>query len=137
MSFVPLTSVPSVNIKSSLKSKMTCSNIKSLLKTEVAKIDGLADMIKSCDPAFIKWLANAIENMVPVGNSKLPDSQKIDKMSLLIEIMEGVVGVAGEDKTKIKTIVEFLLNNGDIKSIPIKLFLKSIPTFLGACIGQK
>ena len=136
-SYVPIVSVPAVSVKHSLKTSLVKSNIKSLLVQELQKIGGdVIEMIRQHDPALIKYISQLIENMVPQGNSKLDPSQKVDKFQLLIDTLNSKVALSDDDKNKINLVVNFLISNGDIVAKPMKLFMKSLPSYFLACIKK-
>ena len=134
-SYTPITAVPPVSIKFSLKSKLVQSNIKALLIDELSKIEDSKSLIRALDPVLIKYVAQLIENMIPSGNSKLPPGQQVDKFKLLVDVFSTQLQLSDDEQKKIKSIVEFLIFNKDIRKTSVKLFLRSLPKFFLDIVG--
>lgn len=136
-SYVQIVAVPQVSVKHSLKTSLVKSNVKALLVAELDKIGGdVVQMIQQHDPALIKYVCQLIENMIPQGNSKLSLSQKVDKFQLLIDTLCSKLQLSDDDKNKINLVVNFLISNGDVVAKPMKLFMKSLPSYFLACLKK-
>ena len=101
--------------KNDLALKIKIDNIKSKIVERISKFDNLQSYRNNQE--IIVLICNSIEHLVSKGT-------KIDKLDLAIRICNDLfVNLTDEEKENIKSIINFIHQNGFIKKIPYyKLF---------------
>lgn len=105
--------------KNDLALKIKSDLIKSKIVERVSKFENLQSYRNSQE--IIVLICNSIEHLVPKGT-------KIDKLNLAIRICNDLfVNLTDEEKENIKSVIEFIHQNGFIKRVSYyKLFCVSI-----------
>ncbi len=124
-SYTPVQDIP-IKFKGNLKKVKRVSEIKAKIVAHLKTIDGLQGL--KSDPQIVKFIANYIENTY---KAKGPD-----KLELLHTVMRELFpSYSAVDQQCVKTVVDFLLANRDVRARPVKFFLGRTLRFLGGLVG--
>lgn len=105
--------LPPIREKGSFRASKLRADIKALL---IEQLDQIPREDKT-KPHVIKHIGCILENIVK--------TKQFDKMEIMIDVLKTKFAEFNEeDKRKVIEMVEFMLENGDIRKKPIKFFLR-------------
>ena len=126
MSYQPK-AIPPVPVKNSLKASLRKAEIKSFCVKYLIEHE-IGSQLPRGSPELLKFIGNVIENSINKGNK-----HKVDKLALCLDILGAVFpNFSQAEKDSAKTLIQFMLENNQIKRQPWKFFFRKLFVFLGA-----
>lgn len=126
MSYKPK-ALPPVPVKHSLKAQLRKAEIKSYCVKYLVEHE-VGSQLPRGSPEVTKFVASVIENSISKGNK-----HKVDKLALALDILGSVFPDFGQpEKDAAKSLIQFMLEHGQVKRQPWKFFARKCLAFLGA-----
>jgi hypothetical protein len=95
-----------VNFKNNVNTHVLVQDIKTQLLTKLGNIPNI--LLLKNDIELTLYVCNCVENMIAKGS-------KLDKKSLVVDVLGCVFQLTDEEKTAVKNTIDFLFSNKKIK----------------------